>query len=63
MNAVQTDMTVEQKLEVIRELLLDVSRAVVDLRVGVQRLYEKSREAELVDTKGMLSTRTTPGAG
>jgi hypothetical protein len=31
-------MTIEQKLEMMRELLLDVSRAMVDLRVGVQRL-------------------------
>ena len=42
-DAAGTESTVEQKLEVLRELLLDVSRAMLDIRMGVQRLYEISR--------------------
>ena len=45
-DAAGTESTVEQNLEVLRELLLDVSRAMLDIRVGVQRLYEKSRQAQ-----------------
>ena len=44
-----TETTVEQKLEVLRELLLDVSRAMLDIRMGVQRLYERSRQGPSTD--------------
>jgi hypothetical protein len=46
-HAAATETTAEQKLEVLRELLFDVSRAMLDIRVAVQRLYEKSRQAQL----------------
>jgi hypothetical protein len=48
-DAAGTETTVDQKLEVLRELLLDVSRAMLDIRMGVQRLYEKSRQAQSTD--------------
>ena len=50
-DAAGTESIVEQNLEVLRELLLDVSRAMLDIRVGVQRLYEKSRQAQLTDAE------------
>ena len=50
-DAAGTESTVEQNLEVLRELLLDVSRAMLDIRVGVQRLYEKSRQAQPTDAE------------
>ena len=48
-DAAGTESTVEQKLEVLRELLLDVSRAMLDIRMGVQRLYEISRQVQSTD--------------
>ena len=48
-DAAGTESTVEQKLEVLRELLLDVSRAMLDIRMGVQRLYETSRQVQSTD--------------
>ena len=39
---VRAEMTDAQKLAFLRELLENVSRAMEDLRAGVQRLYEKS---------------------
>jgi hypothetical protein len=50
-DAAGTESTVEQNLEVLRELLLDVSRAMLDIRVGVQHLYEKSRQAQSTDAE------------
>ena len=50
-DAAGTESIVEQNLEVLRELLLDVSRAMLDIRVGVQRLYEKSRQAQSTDAE------------
>ena len=50
-HAAGTESTVEQNLEVLRELLLDVGRAMLDIRVGVQRLYEKSRQAQSTDAE------------
>jgi hypothetical protein len=43
------EMTDTQKLEFLRELLVNVSRAMLDLREGVQLLYEKSRQVAAAD--------------
>ena len=50
-DAAGTESTVEETLEVLRELLWDVSRAMLDIRVGVQRLYEKSLQAQPTDAE------------
>ena len=50
-DAAGTESTVEQNLEVLRELLRDVSRAMLDIRVSVQRLYEKSLQAQPTDAE------------
>jgi hypothetical protein len=50
-DATPTEPTDAQKLKVLRELLSHLSRAMLDLRVGVQRLYQKSRQAGLVDSR------------
>jgi hypothetical protein len=50
-DATPTEPTDAEKLEVLRELLSNVSRAMLDLRVDVQRLYQKSRQADFVDSQ------------
>ena len=55
MDAAGTESTVEQNLEVLRELLRDVSRAMLDIRVSVQRLYEKSLQAQPTDAQNTLA--------
>jgi hypothetical protein len=48
-------MTDAQKLDRLRELLANVSRAVRDLLSGVQRLYEKSRPDKPVDLQPTIT--------